>query len=79
MSTQTTESNYGLLCRLYYKRNLSPTSRNRVKTLAILFNRIFLSYSLLTTLSSLAYLYEFVYRLRVLDTASIAAYYIAAP
>ncbi len=70
------ESNYGLLLRLYDKRNLSSTSRNRVKTLAILSYRIFLSHSLLITLRSLAYLYEFIYLLKVLVAASIIVYYI---
>ncbi len=78
MSTQATESNYGLLLRLYYKRNLSPTSRNRVKTLAILSYRIFLSHSLLTTLRSLACSYEFVCLLGVLVAAPIIACHIAA-
>ncbi len=74
-----------MLCRMpslesqqYYKRNLSPTSRNRVKTLAILSYRIFLSHSLLTTLRSLACSYEFVCLLGVLVAAPIIACHIAA-
>ncbi len=77
MSTQATKSNYGLLLRLYYKRNLSSTSQNKVKTLAILSYRIFLSHNLLITLRSLVYLYEFVCLLEILITTSMITYYIA--
>ncbi len=76
MFTQATKSNYELLLRLYYKRNLSSTNRNRVKTLAILFYRIFLSHNLFIILRFLVYSYEFVYLLKVLIAASIIIYYI---
>ncbi len=78
MFTQATKSNYELLLRLYYKRNLSSISRNRVKTFVILFYRIFLSHSLLIILRSLVYSYEFVCLLKVLIAVFIIAYYIAA-
>ncbi len=60
MSTQVIKSNYELLLRLYYKKTLSSTNRNRIKTLAILSYRIFLSYNLL----------------KVFIVASIIIYYI---